>query len=114
MTPPPRHQHPRCFHYSIVIATCIMIIIPTFSFSRSVRSCSYNYTFFIPCTPSQAARVTNAGKYLKGVGLEVRTRPYVYENTSFIELDSLLSYLQTTRLRVGVALSLIIDCTLQK
>ncbi len=50
----------------------------------------------------QAARVTHACERLKDVGPEVRARPYVYETTPLLDLDSLVSYLQSTRLRVSV------------
>ena len=53
-------------------------------------------------THTQAARVTHAAELLKDVGPEVRARPYVYEMTPLLDLDSILSYLQTVKIRVGV------------
>ncbi|XP_064402067.1 uncharacterized protein LOC135347884 [Halichondria panicea] len=50
----------------------------------------------------QAARVTHACERLKDMGPEVRARPYVYETTPLLDMDSLVSYLQTTRLRAYI------------
>ncbi len=64
--------------------------------------CIYMYNIFISSLSlCQAARVTHACERLKDMGPEVRARPYVYETTPLLDMDSLVSYLQTTRLRVS-------------
>lgn len=57
-------------------------------------------------TLTQAARVTHACELLKDVGPEVRARPYQYQNTPQLDLDSLVSYLYSVDLRVRVTTSL--------
>ncbi|XP_018577167.1 uncharacterized protein LOC108915584 [Anoplophora glabripennis] len=58
---------------------------------------------FISLAPFiQGARLTNSCDVLKSVGQEVRTRPYVHQETPAYELDSILMY--TTSLKINARL----------
>ncbi|KAJ8920756.1 hypothetical protein NQ315_004896, partial [Exocentrus adspersus] len=50
----------------------------------------------------QGARLSNSCDVLRGVGQEVRTRPYVHQETPAFELDSILMY--TTSLKIKAKL----------
>ncbi|KAJ8963821.1 hypothetical protein NQ314_005363 [Rhamnusium bicolor] len=53
-------------------------------------------------TKAQGSRLSNSCDVLKTVGQEVRTRPYVHQDTPAYELDSILMY--TTSLKINAKL----------
>lgn len=49
---------------------------------------------------TQAVRVTNAGKLIRRLGLELRARPYLYAETPMLDLDSFETYCVNTNVQV--------------
>ena len=49
----------------------------------------------------QAARVMYAGRHIGHLGMELRTRPYLYAETPMLDLDSFEQYCVNAKVQVG-------------
>ena len=49
----------------------------------------------------QVARVTYAGRHIGRLGMELRTRPYLYAETPMLDLDSFEQYCVNAKVQVG-------------
>ena len=50
---------------------------------------------------TQAARLTSKCRQLRRLGLQVRSRPFIYSDTPQLDLDSFLQYTNSTRYTVS-------------
>ena len=105
-------MHPFCFT-SLSLSPCLPPFPPpppppplSLSLSLSLFLSPSSSTFFT----FQAARVSHQCGKLKQIGFYIRSRPYQYNKTSLLELDSYLAFTQAAKLRVSGHTSLLILC----